>query len=112
MHLEAFDKQVKEHLDTSHLDKQMTKIAEKIRSYKKEYFKLKHKELDEAENSLMHELEEIIIKFSIQYIKIEDETIPYNDKLKRIKEIKKAISSIELPMDELPITLRIYLIFL
>lgn len=103
--LEAkFDKQVKEHLDTSHLDKQMGKIAEKIRSYKKEYFILKQKpELDEAEQGLMYELEETIIKLSIQYIKIEDETIPFIDKLKRIKDIKKAISSIELPMDELPI---------
>ncbi len=102
--LEAkFDKQVKEHLDTSHLDKQMAKIAEKIRSYKKEYFLLKKKpELDEAEQSLMFELEESIIKLSIQHIKIEDETIPLKDKLKRIKDIKKAISSIELPMDELP----------
>ena len=103
--LEAkFDKQIKEHLDTSHLDKQMGKIAEKIRFYKREYFKLKQKpELDEAEQSLVFELEESIIKLSIQYIKIEDETIPFIDKLKRIKDIKKAISSIELPMDELPI---------
>ncbi len=103
--LEAkFDKQVKDHLDTSHLDKQMEKIAEKIRRYKKEYFILKQKpELDEAEQSLIYELEETVIKLSIQYIKIEDETIPFIDKLKRIKDIKKAISSIELPMDELPI---------
>ena len=103
--LEAkFDKQVKEHLDTSQLDKQLSKIAEKIRAYKKEYFMLKQKpELDEAEQSLMLELEESIIKLSIQYIKIEDETIPFKDKLKRVKDIKKAISSIELPMDELPI---------
>jgi len=82
----------------------MGKIGEKIRSYKKEYLILKQKpELDEAEHSLMYELEETIIKLSIQYIKIEDETIPFIDKLKRIKDIKKAISSIELPMDELPI---------
>ena len=99
-----FDKQVKEHLDTSQLDKQMEKIAEKIRFYKKEYFMLKQKpELDEAEQSLMFELEESIIKLSIQYIKIEDETIPFKDKLKRTKDIKKAISTIELPMEELPI---------
>ena len=103
--LEAkFDKQVKEHLDTSHLDKQMGKIAEKIRCYKRECFKLKQKpELDEAEQSLMYELEETVIKLSIQHIKIEDETIPFIDKFKRIKDVKKAISSIELPMDELPI---------
>lgn len=103
--LEAkFDKQVKDHLDTSQLDKQMSKTAEKIRSYKKEYFMLKQKpELDEAEQSLMFELEETIIKLSIQYIKIEDETIPFKDKLKRINNIKKAISSIELPMREMPI---------
>lgn len=102
--LEAkFDKQIKEHFDTSHLDKQMEKIAEKIRCYKKEYFILKQKpELDEAEQSLIYELEETVIKLSIQYIKIEDETIPFIDKLKRIKDIKKAISSIELPMKELP----------
>lgn len=75
--LEAkFDKQVKEHLDTSHLDNQMAKIAEKIRRYNKEYFILKQKsELDEAEQSLIYELEETVIKLSIQYIKIEDETI-------------------------------------
>jgi len=60
-------------------------------------------ELDEAEQSLMFELEETIIKLSIQYIKIEDETIPFKDKLKRINDIKKAISSIELPMREMPI---------
>ncbi|MBM7453042.1 hypothetical protein JN09_000361 [Acholeplasma morum] len=103
--LEAkFDKQVKEHLDTSHYDMQMAKIAEKIRSYKKEYLILRQKpELDEAEHSLMYELEETIIKLSIRYIKIEDETIPFNDKLIRFKDIKKAISSIQLPMDELPI---------
>ncbi|MDY0211155.1 MAG: recombinase family protein [Acholeplasma sp.] len=102
--LEAkFDKQVKAHLDTTPLDKQMSKIAEKIRTYKNEYFILKQKpELDEAEQSLMFELEELIIKLSIQYIKIKDETIPYRDKLKRIKDIKKAISSIELPLKELP----------
>ena len=98
-----FDKQVKEHLDTSQLDKQMSKIAEKIRAHKKEYFILKQKsELDVAEQSLLFELEESIIKLSIQYIKIEDETIPFKDKLKRINDIEKAISSIELPMDELP----------
>ncbi|MDY0278823.1 MAG: recombinase family protein, partial [Acholeplasma sp.] len=103
--LEAkFDKQIKEHFDTSHLDKQMEKIAEKIRRYKKEYFILKQKsELDEAEQSLIYELEETVIKLSVQYNKIEDETILFIDKLKRIKDIKKAISSIELPMDELPI---------
>lgn len=103
--LEAkFDKQVKEHLDTIQLDKQMSKIAEKIRSYKKEYLILNNKpELHEAEQSLMYELEETIIRLSIQYIKIEDETIPFIDKLKRIKDVKKAIASIQLPMDELPI---------
>jgi len=103
--LEAkFDKQVKEHLDTTQLDKQMSKIAEKIRTYKKEYFMLKQKpELDEAEQSLMFELEESIIKLSVQYIKIEDEIIPFKDKLRRINDIKKVISSIELPMKELPI---------
>jgi hypothetical protein len=82
----------------------MSKLAEKIRAHKREYFILKQKsEHDVAEQSLLFELEESIIKLSIQYIKIEDETIPFIDKLKRIKEIKKAISSIELPMDELPI---------
>lgn len=47
-----FDKQAKEHLDTTQLDKQMAKIAEKIRANKVEYFMLKQKpELDEAEQS-------------------------------------------------------------
>jgi len=82
----------------------MVKIREKIRAYKNEYFTLKQKDyLEQADLSLMGELEEIIIQTSIKYVQMEDRIMPEIDKYKRISEIKKAISSIELPMDELPL---------
>lgn len=80
----------------------MVKIGEKIRAYKNEYFTLKQMDhLEQAEFSLMGELEEVIIQTSIKYVQMEDRIMPEVDKHKRIREIKKAISSIELPMDEL-----------
>ena len=82
----------------------MVKIGEKIRAYKNEYFTLKQKGyLELAELSLMGELEEVIIQTSIKYVQMEDRIMPEIDKYKRIREIKKAISSIELPMDALPL---------
>lgn len=79
----------------------MVKIGEKISAYKNEYFTLKQKDnLELAELSLMGELEEVIIQTSIKYVQMEDRIMPEIDKYKRIREIKKAISSIELPMDE------------
>ncbi len=51
----------------------------------------------------MGELEEVINQTSNKYVQIEDRIMPEIDKYKRIREIKKAISSIDLPMDELPL---------
>lgn len=39
----------------------------------------------------------------MDYVRLEDETLPIQDTLKHIKGIKKAIKSIELPMVDLPI---------
>lgn len=100
-----FDKQVSQLINTRVIDKEMVRIGEKIRAYKNEYFTLKQKDyLEQAELSLMGELEEVIIQTSIKYVQMEDRITPEIDKYKRIREIKKAISSIELPMDELPLT--------
>lgn len=99
-----FDKQVSQLINTRFIDKEMVKIGEKIRAYKNEYFTLKQKDyLELAESSLMGELEEVIIQTSIKYVQMEDHIMPELDKYKRIKEIKKAIASVELPMDELPL---------
>ncbi|MBU1019583.1 MAG: recombinase family protein, partial [Firmicutes bacterium] len=99
-----FDKQVSLLINTRFIDKEMVKIGEKIRAYKNEYFTLKQKDyLEQADLSLMGELEEVIIQTSIKYVQMEDRIMPEIDKYKRIREIKKAISSIELPMDELPL---------
>ena len=79
-------------------------LGEEIRKHKNEYFTLiKSDNLEQADLALLSELEDSIIKLSMDYVKLEDETLPVQDTLKHIKEIKKAIKSIELPMVELPI---------
>ena len=86
------------------MNKKLSVLSEKIRKHKNEYFTLiKSDHLEQADFALLSELEETIIKLSMDYVRIEDETLPIQDTLKHIKGIKKAIKSIELPMVELPI---------
>jgi DNA invertase Pin-like site-specific DNA recombinase len=103
--LEAkFDKQVNKRLNNKPLERKLKILGNDLKGYKDEYFKLIKKIiLDPADKALIKELEDIIISKSIEYVRIEDEALPQKGSSSRIKEIKKAIKSIELPMVELPI---------
>jgi hypothetical protein len=86
------------------MNKKLSVIGEGIKKYKNEYFTLiKRDHIEKAELALLSELEESIIKLSMDYVRLEDETLPINDQMNHIKRIKKAIESIELPMVDLPI---------
>mgnify|MGYP000170996856 CR=1 FL=1 len=63
---------------------------------------MKNTILNPTDKAIIKELENIIISKSIEYMKIKDETLPQKGSTSRIKEIKKAIKSIELPMVEFP----------
>lgn len=101
--LEAkFDKQVNKALNKEELDNKLKTTGKIITSYKNEYYALIKKGLsDSADIALFHELEEQIIKFSLDYINIEDEYIEYEQGHKEAEKIKKAISSYEYPIQEL-----------
>ena len=82
----------------------MNKLGNDLRSYKDQCFKIiKKDELDSADQALMFEPEKIIIKKSIKYVQLEDETLLQQGSASHVKEINKAITSIELPMEDLPI---------
>jgi len=79
-------------------------LGNDLKGYKDEYFKIINKTiLDPADKALIKELEDIIISKSIEYVRIEDEALPQKGSTSRVKEIKKAIKSIELPMVEFPV---------
>jgi len=99
-----FDKLVSSLLNVKPMNKKLSVLGEEIRKYKNEYFTLiKSDHLEKAELALLSELEESIIKLSMDYVRLEDETLPINNQMNHIKRIKKAIESIELPMTDLPI---------
>jgi len=99
-----FDKQVNSLLNVKPMNKKLNVLGEEVRKHKNEYFTLiKSDHLEQADFALLSELEESIIKLSMDYVKLEDETLPIQDTFNYIKKIKKAIKSIELPMVELPI---------
>ena len=77
-------------------------IGEIITIYQNDYYALIKKGLsDSADIALFHELEEQIIKFSLEYIKIEDEYIEYEQGHKEAERIKKTITSYDYPIQEL-----------
>jgi len=99
-----FDKLVNSLLNVKPMNEKLSVLGEEIRKYKNEYFTLiKSDHLEKAELALLGELEESIIKLSMDYVRLEDETLPINDQMNHVKQIKKAITSIELPMTDLPI---------
>ena len=99
-----FDKLVNNLLNVKPMNKKLSVMGEEIRKYKNEYFTLiKNDHHEKAELALLGELEESIIKLSMDYVRLEDETLPIKDQMNHIKRIKKAIESIELPMIDLPI---------
>jgi len=98
-----FDRQVDQRLNKKPQDKKLKALGEQIRKYKNDYFTINKKEsLDPADRALLTELEDLIIKLSIEYINLEDQSMPLGETTKHIKDIKKAIYSIKLPMVELP----------
>jgi len=103
--LEArFDKQVSKRLSNKPLERKLKNLGNDLKTYKDEYFKIiKNTELDPASIALINELEDIIIKKSIDYVRIEDQALPQQASTSRVKAIKKAITSIELPMEDLPL---------
>jgi hypothetical protein len=103
--LEAkFDKQLSKRLDNKPLERKLKNLGNDLKAFKDEYFKiLNNTELDPASIALINELEDIIIKKSIDYVRLADEASPQQASTSRIKAIKKAIASIELPMEDLPI---------
>jgi len=103
--LEAkFDKQVNKRLNNKPLERKLKNLGNDLKTYKNEYFKiLNNTELDPASIALINELEDIIIKKSIDYVRLEDQALPQQASTSRVKAIKKAIASIELPMEDLPI---------
>lgn len=66
----------------------MNKLSNNLRSYKDQQFKIiKKDELDSADQALMIEPEKIIIKKSIKYVRLEDETLPQQGSVsKRLKK--------------------------
>ena len=102
--LEAkFDKQVSKRLNNKSLERKLKNLGDDLKGYKDEYFKIIKKTiLNSADKALIKELEDIIIKKSIEYVRTEDEALPQKGSASRVKEIKKAIKSIELPMVEFP----------
>ena len=103
--LEAkFDKQVNKGLDNKPLERKLKNLGNDLKAFKDEYFKiLNNTELDPASIALINELEDIIIKKSIDYVRLEDQALPQQASTSRVKVIKKEIRSIELPMEDLPI---------
>jgi hypothetical protein len=103
--LEAkFDKQLSKRLDNKPLERKLKNLGNDLKAFKDEYFKiLNNTELDPASIALINELEDIIIKKSIDYVRLADEASPQQASTSRVKAIKKAIASIELPMEDLPI---------
>ena len=99
-----FDKLVSSLLNVKPVNKKISVLGEEIRKHKNEYFTMiKSDHLEKAELALLGELEESIIKLSMEYVRLEDETLPIKDQMNHIKRIKKAIESIKLPMVDLPI---------
>lgn len=99
-----FDKHVNSLLNVKPLNKKLSVVGEEIRNYKNEYFTLiKSDHHEKAELALLGELEESIIKLSMDYVRLEDETLPINDQMNHIKQINNAIQFIELLMTVLPI---------
>ena len=62
---------------------------------------MKRSNKDSADASLLSELEDMIIKFSLEYVELEDEAIEYSDLFKSVNRIKKAITSYAYPMQDL-----------
>ncbi|MDI6452362.1 recombinase family protein [Peloplasma aerotolerans] len=97
-----FDKRVQQLLSIDKIDEQLNNIGYIIKTYKDKYYTLKRKDhRDAAELAMLKDLEDEIIKFSIDYINIEDEKIKHDHTLRHAKNLKQRIQSFEYPLDSL-----------
>jgi transcriptional regulator with PAS, ATPase and Fis domain len=83
-------------------DQKMDDVSRIIGSYKEEYYALlKRGNKDSADAALLSELEDMIIKFTLEYVDLEDEAIQYSDVFRSAYKLKKAITSQSYPIQDL-----------
>jgi len=97
--LEAkYDKQVKKLLNSEPLEQELNDIANMVSDYKKQYYQIKHRKIqDSSELALMIELEDAIIRLHLEYADLEDKYYELKEMQKRPQELKKTISSYDYP---------------
>jgi hypothetical protein len=101
--LEAkYDKQVKLLLKEYDLELELITLANLVAGYKQEYYKIKDKKiLDSSDTALMFQLEDVITKFSVEYVQLEDKYFENREMYKHPEMIKKLISSYDYPIQEI-----------
>lgn len=98
----TYDKQVKKLLNTEPLEKELTDIANMVSDYKKQYYQIKYRKIqDSSEIALMFELEDAIVRLYLEYVGIEDKYHELQEMHKRPKELKKVINSYYYPIKEI-----------
>ena len=97
-----FDSHVDAITNKQEMDQKLDQISRIIDSYKEEYYALlKRSNKDSAHATLLSKLEDMIIKFSLDYVELEDEMIEYASVFKSANRIKKAITSNAYPIQDL-----------
>ena len=97
-----FDSHVDAITNKQEMDQKLDQISRIIDSYKEEYYALlKRSNKDSADATLLSKLEDMIIKFSLDYVELEDEMIEYASVFKSANRIKKAITSNAYPIQDL-----------
>ena len=92
-----FDKRVHQLLSMDKIDDQSKSLGYIIKNYKDKYFMLKKKDYrDAAELAMLKDLEDKIIKFSI-----EDQKIKHTNALSPTEKIKQKIKSYDYPLETL-----------
>ncbi|MFA5035845.1 MAG: recombinase family protein [Candidatus Izemoplasmatales bacterium] len=96
------NKHVEDITNKQEMDQKMNEASRIIDSYKEEYYALlKRGNKDSADASLLSELEDMIIKFTLEYVELEDEAIQYIDVFKSAYKLKKTITSQSYPIQDL-----------
>ncbi|OHE29368.1 MAG: hypothetical protein A2Y45_00425 [Tenericutes bacterium GWC2_34_14] len=101
--LEAkYDKQVKLLLKEYDLELELITLANLVAGYKQEYYKIKDKKiLDSSDTALMFQLEDVITKFSVEYVQLEDKYFENSEMYKYPDMVKKLITSYDYPIQEI-----------
>jgi len=96
-----YDKQVKLLLKEYDLELELITLANLVVGYKREYYKIKGKKImDSAETTLMFQLEDVITRFGVEYVQIEDKYFENRGMYKYPKMVKEIISSYDYPIQE------------